>query len=58
MEEKKEKNYYWIIPVVIGVFVLIGLGIFVFIVSIFSVVNTSLKIASMANRFYYIFYIN
>ena len=46
MEEKKEKNYYWIIPVVIGVFALIGLGIFVFIVSIFSVVNTSLKIVS------------
>ncbi len=46
MEEKRKKNYYWIIPVVIGVFVLIGLGTFVFIISIFSLVNTSLKIAS------------
>ena len=43
MEEKKEKNYYWIIPVVIGIFLLIGLGVFVFIWSIFFGVNNILK---------------
>lgn len=43
MEEKKEKNYYWIIPVVIGVFLLIGASIVVFIWSIFAGVNGILK---------------
>ena len=43
MEEKKEKNYYWIIPVVIGVFLLIGGTIVVFIWSVFAGVNGILK---------------
>ena len=41
--EKKEKNYYWIIPVVIGVFLLIGAGIVAFIWSVFVGVNGILK---------------
>lgn len=45
MEEKK-KNYYWVIPVVIGIFLLIGIGVVLFIVFIFKGVNGILKNAS------------
>lgn len=43
MEEKKEKNYYWLIPVGIGVFLLIGATIVLFMWSIFAGVNGILK---------------
>ncbi len=41
--EEKGKNYYWVIPVVIGVFLLIGIGIVLFIMFVFSGVNGILK---------------